>query len=152
IMHVALGASDLSIREVCYWSPDEFPPQSEAAAGGEQQVLERVETMLREAVSRRMIADVPLGGLLSGGIGSSLVAAMMQGLHDAPVRTFCIGFEDRAHDESGHAAAVARQLGTQHHTLILDAVRGLELAQQMSSFYDEPFADVSQIPTVAVSH
>jgi asparagine synthase (glutamine-hydrolysing) len=152
ILHVARTPSALSWRRVCYWTPDDFRVDPAQTSLSEADVLRDTEQLVTTAVRERMISDVPLGAFLSGGIDSSLVVALMQEIGGSPVSTFCIGFEDKNHDESAHAAAVAKHIGTRHHTMILDAKRGLELAQRMASYYDEPFADVSQIPTVAVSH
>ena len=104
---------------------------------------------LDEAVRLRMIADVPLGAFLSGGVDSSAVVATMAGLSSAPVRTCAIGFDDPAFNESEYAARVAEQYGTLHH---LDIVRGddFSLIDQLAWLYDEPYADSSALPTYRV--
>ncbi len=106
-----------------------------------------VETALTRAISRQRIADVPLGAFLSGGIDSSLVVALMQKQGSEPVRTFTIGFENSAFDESPHAEAVARHLGTLHTTVIVTERETREVIPRLPDLYDEPFADSSQIPT-----
>lgn len=108
--------------------------------------LGRVDEVLREAVRLRMIADVPLGAFLSGGIDSSLVVSHMVHLAPGRVRTFCIGFREQGWDESDHARAVAEHLGTEHVTEVLtpDAVA---ILPELVAAYDEPFADPSAIPT-----
>jgi asparagine synthase (glutamine-hydrolysing) len=107
--------------------------------------------LLADAVSRQMISDVPLGAFLSGGIDSSLVSAMMVAAGRGQVRTFSIGFPDFGFDESQHAAAVARHLGTRHTELVINGQDALDVVPQLAEMYDEPFADSSQIPTHLVS-
>lgn len=113
----------------------------------ESEALEALETTLFRAVRRQMISDVPLGALLSGGIDSSLIVALMQKSSSRPVHTFSIGFEDPTFDESHHAAAVARHLGTRHSEMIVTDADARELIPALPQIYDEPFADSSQIPT-----
>jgi len=113
----------------------------------EAEALEALEVTLSRAVRRQMIADVPLGALLSGGIDSSLIVALMQKTSSQPVHSFSIGFEDPAFDESRHAAAVARHLGTRHSEMIVTNADAREVIPALPRIYDEPFADSSQIPT-----
>ena len=110
-----------------------------------------LERLLRDAVSRRMIADVPVGAFLSGGVDSSAVVALMQAQSRRPVRTFTVGFRHRGYDEAAAAAAVARHLGTAHSTLHVSADDAREVIPRLADIYDEPLADSSQIPTLLIS-
>ncbi len=116
-----------------------------------QQATDELEVRLRHSVRQHMQSDVPYGAFLSGGIDSSAVVALMQTESSRPVKTFSIGFSEASHDESGHARAVARHLGTDHHELILNSNEIPALVPMVAGFFDEPFADISSIPTYLVS-
>jgi asparagine synthase (glutamine-hydrolysing) len=137
---------------VPYWSLPAVVSQGAATpfTGSEDQAVDALEALLGEAVGERMVADVPLGALLSGGIDSSLVVALMQRRASRPVRTFSIGYEDSGFDESTHAAAVARHLGTDHTEMRVGAADALAVVPRLPEIYDEPFADASAIPTALV--
>lgn len=111
----------------------------------------QTEERLAHTVQSRMIADVPLGGFLSGGIDSSLVIALMQRYATKPVQTFAIGFAEQSYDESRYAEKVAHHLGTDHTSVIMTTSEALTIIQNLPTIYDEPFADSSAIPTVFVS-
>lgn len=136
----------------CYWSLSDVAAQGRAnLVTNEQDALDELEVLLSNSVKIRMMADVPLGTLLSGGIDSTLVTALMQKNQAAPVRSFTIGFEDKEFDEAPHAAAVALHIGTHHETLMLTEADALDAVPRMGAVYDEPFADASQVPTYLVS-
>ena len=133
-----------------YWDPLPFALQGPVELGDDE-ALEQLEELLRRAVRRQMVADVPLGAFLSGGIDSTAVVALMSELAPGAVRTFTIGFEDEAFDESEHAQRVARHLGTQHTCEVLGERAALELVPQLPATYGEPFADPSALPTRLVA-
>ena len=115
------------------------------------ELTDRLEALLRDAVGRRMVADVPVGAFLSGGVDSSAVVALMKAANAGPVRTYTIGFELPGFDETADAAAVARHLGTDHTELTVIAKEARDVIPKLTDMYDEPFADSSQIPTHLVS-
>lgn len=149
---LAVGHEARDPEPVPYWS------LKEVAESGHRNLLplnidaasHELERVLSLSVGMQMVADVPLGALLSGGIDSSAIVALMQAQSSRPVRTFSIGFHEKAFDESAHAAAVARHLGTDHTELFMSAGDVLDAVSRMPAMYDEPFADSSQLPTALV--
>ena len=119
--------------------------------GDDADLIDAVEEQVRTSIRTQLIADVPVGAFLSGGVDSSLVVATMHTLGGSAVRTFTIGFADPALDESAHARAVAERLGTDHTELMMSPSELLAVVPELPHIYDEPFADSSQIPTVLVS-
>jgi asparagine synthase (glutamine-hydrolysing) len=117
----------------------------------DRSVTDQLEALIKDAVSRRMVADVPVGAFLSGGIDSSTVVALMQATNAGPVRTYSIGFDVAGYDEAKHAAAVARHLGTDHTELTVTSREALDVIPRLPECYDEPFSDSSQIPTYLIS-
>jgi asparagine synthase (glutamine-hydrolysing) len=122
-------------------------PRSDAPGA----LVDELESVLGNAVSARMVADVPVGAFLSGGVDSSLVVALMQQRSERPVHTFTVGFADRAFDESAEAAAVAGHLGTDHTLLRVSDADAADVIPRLPDIWDEPFGDISQIPMLLVS-
>ena len=151
--------SVLTVRErgapeiASFWSLADVARSGQSARLdiSEEEVTTRLDVLLRDAIGRRMVADVPLGAFLSGGIDSSTVVALMQVQSPRPVRSFSIGFRDPGYDEAPHAAEVARHLGTDHTELYISPDHALSVIPNLATIYDEPFADSSQIPTFLVS-
>jgi asparagine synthase (glutamine-hydrolysing) len=136
-----------------YWSLDDTYRlgKNDAFEGSDEEGIDTLEELLSESVRLRMRADVPMGALLSGGIDSSVVVALMQAQATQPTRTFSIGFPGSAHDEAEHAAAIARRLGTNHTELAVTGQDALDVIPLLPDMFDEPLADPSQIPTYLVS-
>jgi asparagine synthase (glutamine-hydrolysing) len=150
MVRLAPGAEPVRTR---YWSATEVAARGLAAPLDidDDEAESRLDAALREAVRIQMVADVPLGAFLSGGIDSSLVVSLMQAQSTRPVRTFAIGFDDPAFDEAVYAKAVAAHIGTDHTELYVSPANVRATIADLPYFYDEPFADVSALPTRLVS-
>ena len=138
--------SKILVKE-CYWNINDFYENQVAR----EDITAKLEATIIEAFNLRMIADVPVGVFLSGGIDSSLVAAIVQKYSKMPINTFTIGFEDKKYDESNYAKEIAKYLGTNHTELICNKEDALAIITKLPKIFDEPFADSSAIPTVLVS-
>lgn len=148
------STQDRGAQARVYWKfplPGELDADAGAAGVDDFRAwTDRVDSALRHAVKGQMQADVPLGALLSGGIDSSLIVALMQSESARPVSTFTIGFAESQSDESSHARRISRHLGTDHHELILTPQDALSRIPRLPGVLDEPMADSSQIPTMVV--
>jgi asparagine synthase (glutamine-hydrolysing) len=116
-----------------------------------EEASNQLDKVLRETVGCRMIADVSLGALLSGGFDSTMVVSMMQAMSTHPIKTFSIGFWESQYNEAQHAKDIARHLGTEHTELYISPKDAQAVIPELPKVYDEPFADSSQIPTVLLS-
>ncbi|MEM7651013.1 MAG: asparagine synthase (glutamine-hydrolyzing) [Pseudomonadota bacterium] len=136
-----------------YWDAASILEDAKAAPNTQSNtdIIDEFESLLSQCVQDRMISDVPLGAFLSGGIDSSCVVALMQAAHSNAIKTYSIGFEDAGFNESPHARAIAEHLGTDHHEHICTAQDALDVIPLLPDMYDEPFADISAIPTYLVS-
>ncbi|MDB5516268.1 MAG: asparagine synthase, glutamine-hydrolyzing [Tardiphaga sp.] len=136
-----------------FWSPQNALDwaQTNPFEGSEAEAIEALDALLRKVVGSRMVSDVPLGSLLSGGIDSSLVTALMQSQSSRPVKTFTIGSWDKELNEAEHASAIAGAIGTDHTELYVGPEQALSVIPRLGAIYGEPFADSSQVPTFLVS-
>lgn len=150
---LTLSLQEREGRSRTYWSlPDvAVAGLAKPLQGSPEEVVGELETLLQSAVAQQMVADVPLGAFLSGGIDSSTVVALMQAQSSRPVRTFTIGFNEKGYNEAVHAKAVASHLGTDHTELYVTPQQAMDVIPRLPAMYDEPFADSSQIPTFLVS-
>jgi asparagine synthase (glutamine-hydrolysing) len=151
--HVAAIDCNGKIETSAYWRLADVACEGQASQldVSDAEATSMLEVLLGDAVKRRLVADVPLGAFLSGGIDSSTVAAMMRANSTGPVRTYSIGFAETGYDEAPHARAVARHLGTEHTELYVSPREAEAVIPELSTIYDEPFADSSQLPTFLLS-
>jgi asparagine synthase (glutamine-hydrolysing) len=142
--HALIARRGRPFETLCYWNLlDDFPVRGRPDAKAE--MIER----LRHSVKLRLISDVEVGALLSGGVDSSAVVSQMAGLESQPISTFSIGFKEKDYDESPYAEAVSVRYHTRHHSQIVDP-GDFSLLPRLPSIYDEPFGDISALPTFAV--
>lgn len=151
--YLTLRAGERDAKPKTYWSARKVAEagQREPFTGSDKEAREALDVVLRQAVAGQMMADVPLGAFLSGGVDSSTVVALMQAQSSRPVKTFTIGFHEAGYNEAEHAKAVARHLGTEHTELYVTPEQAMAVIPRLPTLYDEPFADSSQIPTFLVS-
>ncbi len=152
--------SILSLRPNCsdpviknYWSVEQVIKNGleNRFSGTSIQAVDTLEALLKDAINQQMLADVPLGAFLSGGVDSSTIVALMQSLSKKPIKTFSIGFDEKAYNEAEYAKAVSNYLGTEHTDLYVNANQAMQVIPRLPTLFDEPFADSSQIPTFMLS-
>lgn len=150
LLEITTGCRDLP-EPKSWWRVSSNRVPGVAGLQSDQDVLSIVHQSLKEVVEQTMLADVPLGAFLSGGIDSSLIVALMQSVSSRPIKTFSIGFEDAAFDESARARQIASALGTDHMERIFGENEIVQFVENLPDVYHEPFADSSQLPTCFVS-
>ncbi len=150
---LCVDGNTITSEPIAYWSLKEAAEVgvSNPFTGSETEAIAQLESLLKDAVAMRMIADVPLGAFLSGGIDSSTIVALMQAQTSQKVKTFSIGFYEQEYNEAQHAKAVAQHLGCDHTELYVTAEETRAVIPKLPDLYDEPFSDASQIPTYLVS-
>jgi asparagine synthase (glutamine-hydrolysing) len=140
------------IKEIEYWSMrNKYTNINTISTKNEKEYIKELECLLIDSVSLRMISDVPVGAFLSGGVDSSLIVALMQKISNRPVKTFTIGFKEEKYNEAKSSKKVAEYLGTEHHEVYFSVIKAKEFIESIPTYYDEPFADSSQLATMLVS-
>ena len=150
---LSISMASRDAEPVPYWSLAAVASDGvrEPFDGSDTEAVDKLEQLLMSAIGNQMMADVPLGAFLSGGVDSSTVVALMQAQSNRPIKTFTIGFNEEDYDEAKHAKAVASHLGTEHTEMYVSPREALDVIPLLPSLYSEPFSDSSQIPTYLVS-
>ncbi len=146
-----VSLADKQVKHFTYWSLNDHVGNKKAETYNANESVNQLEALLKDAIGKQMISDVPLGAFLSGGIDSSTIVALMQAQSTQAVKTFSIGFNEKGFDEAVYAKQVARHLGTDHTELYVSSEQAQSVIPLISGIYDEPFSDSSQIPTYLVS-
>lgn len=151
--HLAVIEGDGMARETCWWDLRAIAARGldDPLEVSDEDAIEMIDQVARDAVRRRLVADVPIGAFLSGGIDSSTVVALMQAQTNRPIKTFTIGFDQKTHDEAPYARAVAAHLGTDHTELYVEPQKLIDVVPSLPTYFDEPFADPSEIPTLMLA-
>lgn len=139
------------LSEDGYWTLDDINIDYSLLKADETELVNRLDSLLRDSVRLRLISDVPVGAFLSGGIDSSVVVALMSQFLNKPVKTFTIGFKEKQYNESIYAQKIAEHLGTNHTTEVMQSKDLMSLLDDNTLYYDEPLADCSTLPTMMVS-
>ena len=147
------SCNQFELKENKYWNLSSVVKESQnnKLFLNNKKIIEKLDYLLKESIQDQLIADVPVGAFLSGGIDSSLVVSIMQSLTKKKIRTYTIGFKESLYDESMFAKKITKYLGTDHKELIITAKEALEIIKNIANIYDEPFADVSQIPMILIA-
>jgi asparagine synthase (glutamine-hydrolysing) len=147
--YLKINTITLAIEDKQYW--DINLQDKDEANVSYQDAQKNIQNLLNESIEQRMIADVPLGVFLSGGVDSTIIAAIMANISDKKVKTFSVGYENKRYDESARARQVAAHIGSEHHEYILDYKDIFDIADKIILNYDEPYADSSCLPTWFIS-
>lgn len=134
-----------------YWNLIDIWSNTEKSITDLMEAKQQLKQLLRDSVAKRLIADVPVGTFLSGGIDSTLITAIAQEVSDTSIDSFTIGFYDDERNEAPYAAEIAKHIGTHHHEMYMKEEQILDMLHQLSVYYDEPFSDSSQLPSMLVS-
>ena len=141
------------LKPIHYWNlKDELVnSQKNQLNKTDNNLINNIDFLMRDSIKNIMVADVPIGAFLSGGIDSSIVVSIMQSLSSNKIKTYTLGFQESEYDESPYAKRIANFLGTEHKELILKPLEAIKVVTKLTDIYDEPFADISQIPMVLIS-